>query len=151
MRTLITLLALAMVGAAAPVAPHGLQHLSGTLAVFSTAVVAVLGTCLLTGWLRSEPRFARGAVAGWYSRFAPDTAYERATAERLPQSVSLHQAPALVGARPMVQLGEPGESVLLRARTSRYGHPRYGHPVALRDPAGFHGGLPAEEATMQRR
>ena len=146
MRTLITLLALAMVGAAAPVAPHGFQHLSGTLAVFATAVVSVLGTCLVAGWLRSEARVSHGAVAALYSRFAPGTAADdRLVAERFAQAGAVHQTPGLTGMRHVVQLGEPGESVMLRARTTRHGH-----SVGRREPIGLQDEISAE-GTMQRR
>lgn len=147
MRTWITLLALAVVGATAPAAPYGLQHMSGTLALFCAAAAGVLGTCVLTGWLISEGRFSRGAMAALFSRFAAHAGgHGSRPAERLPQSGSFPQAPARTGSTHISQLGEPGESVLLRARTSRHGD-----PIALREPAGLPGGRPAEEPMMQRR
>ena len=126
MRTLMTLVALAVVGAMAPAAPYTLRHASGTLAVFSAAVVLVLGTCILSGWLISEVWSTRPAEPRLLSRLTAPVPVEAALgAEWAAHSTAALQASALMAPRRATQLGGPGESILLRARTARHGLPAF--------------------------
>jgi len=142
-RTWVTLLAVAIVGATAPAARYGLQHVPGTLAVFSSALILVLGMCVLTGWLSFHLRAARRADAtlfSWLTALMPADGHQ--PIDRAARS-GVVQAPALLAPTRAAQLGGPGESILLRARTSRHEH-----PAALIGPAALES---AEEPMMQRR
>src|SRR5262245_55969298 len=86
MRTLMTLLALAVLGATAPAAPYTLRHVPGTLGLFLAAVIAVLGTCILSGWLISEVWSARPAAARLAGRLSPRPVDAGLPAEWAPQS-----------------------------------------------------------------
>jgi hypothetical protein len=56
MRRIAILLALTVIGGAVPAASFGPRHLVAAVLVFAAALVALLATCVASGWLLCERR-----------------------------------------------------------------------------------------------
>lgn len=73
MRTIAIVFALTVVGGAAPTAPYDRGYLSIAVLVLAAALVALLATCLVSGWLlwelRTFMRMARYGPAGMPAPF----------------------------------------------------------------------------------